>query len=117
MAAAAQQPVQPSQRATAVAAKVSTLKVGSKISVVLAHEPERYGTFQSSRKDDFTFYDVDRKTDVTFQYAEVKKVKEGYGGYNSFTQTHTDRTRAYVGIGIATGLIVGLIVAVASAKN
>jgi hypothetical protein len=100
-----------------VAAKVSTLKAGDKISVVFLHAAERYGTFQSSRQNDFTFHDVDQNVDVTFPYADVRKVKNGYGGYNSFTHTHTDHTKAYIGIGIATGLIVAVVVAAATAKN
>ncbi|MBB5061475.1 uncharacterized protein (DUF2249 family) [Granulicella aggregans] len=117
MATGAQQPVRPSSRQSAVIAKVSTLQAGDKISVVFMQAPERYGTFQSSRQDDFTFHDVDQDGDVTFPYADVKKVKSGYGGYNSLTHKHTDHTKAYIGIGIATGLIVAVIVAAAAAKN
>ncbi len=117
MASVAQQPGLSSPRRTAVAAKVATLHAGDKISVVLLHAAERYGTFGSARQDDFTFHDVDQNADVTFPYAEVKKVKDGYGGYNSLTHKHTDHTKAWIGVGIAAGLIVAIIVAAASAKN
>ena len=117
MASAGQQPIQPPPRQSTVAGKVSTLKTGDKITVVFLHSAERYGTYQSSRQDDFTFYDVDQNVDLTIQYAEVKKVKNGYGGYNSVSHTHTDHTKAYVGIGIATSVIVGVVIAVAAAKN
>ncbi len=114
---AAQQPVQSSSRQSDVARKVATLRAGDKISVIFMHDAERYGTFQSSRQDEFTFRDVDQNADVTFSYTDVKKVKNGYGGYNSVTHKHTDHTKAYIGIGIATGLIVEVVVAAAAAKN
>ena len=117
LATAGQQPSQSNPRAAIVAAKVATLRAGSRISILPLHKPERYGIFESSRPENFTFHDVDQKVDVTLTYAEVKKVKDGYGGYNSVSQKHTDRTRAYIAIGIVAGLIVGVIVAVAAAKN
>jgi hypothetical protein len=98
-------------------AKVATLRAGDTISIVFLHAAERYGTFQSSRQDDFTFHDVDQNADVTFPYAEVKKVKGGFGGYNSLTHKHTDHTRAYIGVGIATGILVGVVAAAAAARN
>jgi hypothetical protein len=117
IATMAQQPVQSSSRQSAVVAKVATLRAGDKISVVLTHAAERYGTFQSPLQDGFTFHDVDQNADVMFLYADVKKVKNGYGGYNSVTHKHTDHTKVYVWIGIATGVIVGVVVAAAAAKN
>lgn len=71
----------------------------------------------ASQRAAFTFHDVDQNTDVTASYADVKKVKNGYGGYNTLTQKHTDHTKAFVAIGIAAGLIIGIIVAAAAAKN
>ena len=116
-ASRAQQPGQsPPGRAT-VAAKVSTLKAGDKISVVFMHAAECYGTFLSSQQEGFTFHDVDQNADVTFPYADIKKVKNGYGGYNFVTRKHTDRTKAYIVVGIAAGVIVGIIIAAAAAKN
>jgi hypothetical protein len=116
-ASEAQQPIQLSKQALSVKKKTARLTVGDKISVVLSHAGERYGTFKSSGQEDFTFYDVDQNSDVTLRYGEVKKVKDGYGGYNSVTHRHTDRTRGYIIAGVAAGVLVGLIAAVITAKN
>ena len=117
MTSGAQAQAQSSPRRANVAAKVATLKAGDNISVVFMHSAERYGTFLSSQQDGFTFHDVDQNADVTSAYDDVKKVKAGYGGYNTATHSHTGHTKAYIGLGIATGLIVGIIVAAAAAKN
>jgi hypothetical protein len=106
-----------STRAAAVKRKIDTLSLQSPISVVRVHAEEEFGNFKSSDQNGLTFYDVDRKANVTLSYAEVKKIKDGYGGYNSLRHKHTDRTKAMI-VGIAViGALGGLIAAVASAKN
>ena len=117
MAAEAQQPIQLSKQAISVKQKVAGLTAGDKISVVQTHGGEEYGTFKSSAEDDFTFYDVDQKQDVILRYAQVKKVKDGYGGYNAAAHRHTDRTKAYIIVGVTAGVLIALIVAVAASKN
>ena len=112
-----QQTTQLSKQALSVKKKVAQLTMGDKISVVQTDANEQYGTFKSSAEQDFTFYDIDQKQDVTLPYAEVRKVKDGYGGYNLVTHRHTDRTKGYIVIGVVAGVLVALIVAVAAAKN
>ena len=78
--------------------------------------PEEFGTFLSSSDESFVFYDVDRKANVTLKYRDVKKIKDGYGGYNSVRGRHTDHTKAIVitlGVVGALGAIIG---AAAAAK-
>ena len=70
----------------------------------------------SNDQEQFTFYDIDRKTEVSFRYEEVRKVKDGYGGYNSLRGGHTDRTRAIVVGVVLAGVLVVLIVAAAHAS-
>jgi hypothetical protein len=105
-----------SNRAESVKRKIAQLASGDKISVVRLHAEEEYGTFQSSDANEFTFYDIDRKSTVTLTFEEVKKVKDGYGGYNSLNRRHTDRTKALVAGLILAGALAGLLVAVAVSK-
>ena len=80
-----------SKRALAAREKVIHLPQHAKISIIKVHGPEAFGTLGSCDTSTFEFYDVDRKMNVTVSYEDVKKVKEGYGGYNSATRTHVDR--------------------------
>lgn len=113
----AQQAAPISKKAAAIKRKANSLSLHSPISVVPVHSEEEYGNFLSSDAEKFTFYDVDRKTEVTFKYEEVRKIKNGYGGYNSVRGRHTDRTKAIIVVVAVAGALGGLIAAAASAKN
>lgn len=69
--------------------------------------------FVSGNGESFSFYDVDRKMDVSLRYEDVKKVKDGYGGYNHLRGRHVDRTRAHVVVAIFAGALVALVVVAA----
>lgn len=110
----AQQAAPLSKTAAAVKRKADTLAPHARISVISIHAEEEYGNFVSSDAEGFTFYDVDRKTEVTLRYADVRKIKDGYGGYNSVRGTHTDRTRAtivVVAVVVTLGALIGAVVA------
>ena len=111
----AQEPASQS-RAGEVKAKVSTLSPQARISVIPIRGEEEFGTFVSNDQERFTFYDIDRKAEVSFRYEEVRKVKDGYGGYNSPRGRHTDRTKAIVVGVVLAGVLVALIVAAAHAS-
>ncbi len=113
----AQQPASPSKTATKVKAKVETLTPQAHISVIPVQGEEEFGAFSSREANGFTFYDVDRKTEVSFRYEDVRKVKDGYGGYNHLRRRHTDRTKAFVAGAVVVGSLVALIVAVALARD
>jgi len=89
----------------------------ARISVARVQAPEEYGEFLSGDQDGFTFFDVDRKIDVTLNYEEVLKVKRGYGGYNHLRHTHNDRTRGFIAMGVVAALLIGLIAVVATSPN
>jgi len=108
----AQQAVTLSQRELAVKHKLEQLQPGAHISVVRLHAPEQFGNFVSSQQDVFTFYDVGQKKNVVLGYGEVKKIKDGYGGYNSIRHKHVDPTKRLVGVVVGAGVLFGLIVAV-----
>jgi hypothetical protein len=104
------------KRAAAVKHKVEALAPDAPVNVIPVQAEEEYGRFVSSDEQGFTFYDVDRKTNVTMRYLDVKKVKEGYGGYNSVRGRHTDHTRALVVTLIVVGVLGGVIGAAAAAQ-
>jgi len=101
----------------AIKRKVDQLAPRAPISVVPINSQEEYGQFVSSNQEGFTFYDADRKAEVTLKYAEVCKIKNGYGGYNAAQQRHTDRTKTIVIVLAVVGALGGLIGAAAAAKN
>jgi hypothetical protein len=105
------------KNAERVSRKAGSLVRNAPISVVRIHADEEFGTFVSSDKEAFTFYDIDRKAEVTLRYVEVKKIKDGYGGYNHVRGRHTDRTHGLIAACVVLGLIGGLLVAVATAKD
>jgi hypothetical protein len=109
----AQQPPPLSKKASEVKVKVETLSPQARVSVIPVHGEEEFGTFVSNDPDRFTFYDVDQKMNVTLKYEEVRKVKDGYGGYNHLRGRHTDHTKAIV-IGVVLAcVLVALIIAAA----
>jgi len=112
----AQQVAPLSKKAAAIKRKADNLTPQTPISVVRVHAEEEFGNFLSNNQEGFTFYDVDRKADVTLKYADVRKIKDGYGGYNSFQKKHTDHTRAIIIGAIVLGGLAGLIGAATAAK-
>ncbi|HEY2467812.1 MAG TPA: hypothetical protein VGI45_08215 [Terracidiphilus sp.] len=106
-----------SKKAEAIKHKAATLAANAPISVIPLHGAEEFGVFLSSSQEDFTFRDIDRKIDVTMKYSEVRKLKGGYGGYNSIQGRHTDRTKAIVVTLAVLGALGALIGAAATAKN
>ena len=118
VASSAQQAGSPlSKQAGAVKRKADHLAPHAPISVVRINAGEEFGDFISNDAESFTFYDIDRKTEVTLRYAAVRKIKDGYGGYNSVRGRHTDRTKALIATVVVLGVIGGLLAAVATAKN
>lgn len=113
----AQQVTPLSKKAAAVKRKADTLSLNSHISVIPVNGEEEYGNFVSRDAEKFTFYDVDRKTEVTLKYADVRKIKDGYGGYNSVRGRHTDRRKALIVALVVVGALGAVIGAAASAKN
>jgi hypothetical protein len=104
-------------RAAAIKHKADTLVRDAKISVIPTQGQEEFGTFLSNDPESFTFFDVGSKAQVTLKYIEVKKLKDGYGGYNSIQQRHTDHTKAMIVAIAAVGVLGALLIAVATAKD
>ena len=104
-------------KAAAVKRKTDTLTPHAPISIIPIDAKEEYGNFVSSNAEGFTFYDVDRKTEITLKYSDVRKIKDGYGRYNSIRGRHTDRTKGIIVAVVVIGVLGALIGAVAAAKD
>lgn len=105
-----------SKQTAAVIQKVGHLTPQAPISVIPINGEEEFGQFLSSDVQNFTFYDVDQKANVTLKYEEVKKIKDGYGGYNSTVHGHVDRRKSWIVVAVVFGGLAVLIGAAASAK-
>jgi len=105
------------KKAAEVKRKAEALSPHAAISVIPIHGEEEYGKFLSCGAEEFTFYDVDSKTEVTLKYAEIRKIKNGYGGYNFVRGRHTDRTKGVIVTLAFVAALGALIGAVASAKD
>jgi hypothetical protein len=111
-------PVSLSKRAEKVKTAIGKLHPGDKLSVIPANGAEEYGALLSSTDSAFTFHDVDTDADVAFRFEDVRKVRDGYGGYNNFAHKHVDRTRSRIAVAcVLGGLAVVLGVALALDKS
>ncbi len=104
----------PTKQTAAVIQKASHLIPQAPISVTRIQGEEEFGRFVSSDSESFTLYDVDQKANVTLKYSEVKKIKDGFGGYNSATHRHVDRRKNWIVVGL---VVVGLAVLVGAAAS
>ncbi len=111
------QQMQPLSKSALVAKqKIESLAPQSHITVVRKAASKEFGNFISHDQESFTFYDVDQKQNVTLKYGEVKKIKDGYGGYNSIQGKHTDRTKRLIIVLAVVGVLGAVIGAAAAAK-
>lgn len=86
------------------------------ITLLRHHAPTLYGNFINNDEDGIAFYDIDHHTDLKLPYAQVRKIKDGYGGYNSITHTHTNRTTNHIVIAVVAAALIALITAAATTK-
>ena len=116
MTSMAQQTAPLSKSAIAVKQKAESLAPRAHITVVRIGAPEEFGHFISYDQESFTFYDIDQKQNVTLKYEDVKKIKDGYGGYNSIQGKHIDRSKRLIVVLVTVGVIGAVIGAAAAAK-
>jgi hypothetical protein len=74
-----QTPKLPDTRIEKVKAKVNKIGVRENITVFHINGNKYHGFVLRISDSDFEITEIDRKTNFTFQYSEVKKVDEGYG--------------------------------------
>jgi hypothetical protein len=109
-AASADDPVQTPKssdtRIEKVKAKVNKIGVRENITVFHINGKKYHGFVLRISDSDFEITEIDRKTNYTFQYSEVKKVDEGYGEKGPLGNRVGRRGRLF-------GMIAGLSVALA----
>src|SRR5262245_34549275 len=101
-----QTPKSSDTRIEKVKAKVNKIEVRENITVFHIDGKKYHGFVLRISDSDFEITEVDRKTNYTFQYSEVKKVDEGYGEKGPLGNRVGRR-------GHTIGLIAGLTVALA----
>jgi hypothetical protein len=79
--------------------------------------PSYHGDLREAGDYSFSFYEVDEKRTRMVGYEDVKKVRRGYGGYNSVSGRHVDPLHSRVAVIALLGTLVAIVVAVALAKS
>lgn len=105
-----------SKHANAVKQKIDRLSPQAHISVIPVAGGEEYGDFSARDQESFTFYDVDKKADVTLRYDAVKTIRNVYGGYNSVQHRHVDRHKTIIIVAVVVAVLGAVIGAAAAAK-
>ena len=90
--------------------EVRSLSVGAEVTLLMKGKPEYHGDLRESGERSFSLYEVDEKQTLTIQYEDVKKVRLGYGGYNSVAGRHVDPARSRIAV---VAVLAGLVVIVA----
>jgi hypothetical protein len=96
---------------------VRSLSPGEKVTILRKGKPSYHGSLVSAGDDSFLLYEVDERQTVTIPYEEVKKVRRGYGGYNSVSGRHVDPLRNRIAALAVLGALVAVVLAVALTKD
>ena len=104
-----QTPKSSDTRIEKVKAKVNKIGVRENITVFHIDGKKYHGFVLRISDSDFEITEVDRKTNYTFQYSEVKKVDEGYGEKGPLGNRVGRRGHM---IGLIAGLSVALVLPV-----
>jgi len=99
-----------SPRAQKIRDKVRSLSAGAEVTLLMKGKPEYHGDLRELSERSFSLYEVDEKQTHTIQYEDVKKVRVGYGGYNSVAGRHLDPARSRIAV---VAVLAGLVVIVA----
>jgi hypothetical protein len=94
--------------------KVEKIGVGGRITVIRHDGIEHYGTVRKIDATTFEVAEVDIKQPVVDAYADVKKVRHGYGGFNPISGKRPNPLWGWVA---GAAIFVPLIIAVAHAKD
>jgi hypothetical protein len=109
-----QTPKSSDTRIEKVKAKVNKIGVSENITVFHIDGKKYHGFVLRISDTDFEITEVDRKTNHTFQYSEVKKVDEGYGEKGPLGNRVGKRGRL---IGLIVGLTVALVLPIVLVAN
>jgi len=78
-------------------------------------KPSYHGDLREPRDDSFSLYEVDERQTLTIGYEDVKKIRRGYGGYNSVSGRHVDPLHSRIAVIALLGGLVAILVVTAVA--
>jgi hypothetical protein len=108
-------PLSPS--AVKIRAAIRSLPPGQEVTILMKGRPSYHGELREASDCSFSLYEVDEKRTLPIGYEDVKKVRRGYGGYNSVSGRHVDPLHSRIVFIAVLGALVAAVVAVALAKN
>ena len=108
-------PLSPS--AARIRSAIRSFLRGQKLTILMKGKPSYHGDLREAGDHSFVIYEVDEKRTLTIGYEDVKKVRRGYGGYNSATGRHVDPLRSRIAVIAVVGGLVATVLAVALAKD
>lgn len=106
-----------SSNASKIKAKVKSLGIAGRVTVVLKNNNEYYGAISQIGEDSFQLADVDLKQQITVSYDEVKKVISGFGNPNPFNGKRWHPSWHIAAVAAVVGLTVLIVVVGASATR
>jgi hypothetical protein len=74
----------PSSDAEKIKQKAEALGIASRVTVVLSNGNEYYGALSQIGEDSLVLSEIDLKQQITVAYADVKKIRSGFGNPNKF---------------------------------
>jgi hypothetical protein len=110
----AQMPVPADKQVEKIRRVVNKIAVGNKLTVYLKNGDNLHGTVSYISADNFDIAEVDFHKLLTINYADVRKVRAGYGGINLLTGRRNSAPRG-VRIAFLVGSVVPIIVIIALA--
>jgi hypothetical protein len=106
-----------SSQAEKIKRQVEKFGIGKDVTVILIDNREYYGAIGNIEADGFQIAEIDLKQRVSFRFSEVKKVRKGYGGWNSAAGKRVNpRTNLIAGIAVLGGLALLLGIALSQDK-
>jgi hypothetical protein len=97
------------RRIELIKGRVIGLGVASRVTIFLNNGNERYGSIERIDDSSFQLAEVDTKQLITISYADVKKVREGYGNVNQFTGKRWNPIWAKIAV-IAVGVLFAVVI-------
>lgn len=108
-------PLSPS--AVRIRAAIRALPPGREVTILMKGRPSYHGDLREAGDYSFLLYEVDEKRTRMVGYEDVKKVRRGYGGYNSVSGRHVDPLHSRIAVIAVLGTLVAIVMAVALAKS
>ena len=94
---------------------IRSLPPGQELTVLMKGKPSYHGDLREPRDDSFSLYEVDERQTLTIAYEDVKKIRRGYGGYNSVSGRHVDPLHSRIAVIALLGGLVAILVVTAVA--